>query len=415
MCRERAAKQPQDFSGAAKSWGRFAALSRHKAAPTKRRVRPARNEFVPFGRARVDVSNRAFNFCAGPAALPTAVLQRAQAEMLDWHGKGLSVMEMSHRSDDYVAIAEKAEQDLRDLLSIPSNYKVLFLQGGASQQFAEIPLNLLPENGTADYIETGIWSKKAIEEARRFGNVNVAASAKAYDYLAIPGQNDWKLTSNAAYVHYASNETIGGLQFDWVPQTGDVPLVVDMSSDILSRPIDVSQFGLIYAGAQKNIGPSGLVVVIVREDLLGHARSSCPTMLDYKVSADNGSMYNTPATYSWYLSGLVFEWLKEQGGVEAMEQRNRAKKDRLYGFIDSSDFYTNPISVNARSWMNVPFRLADERLDKAFLAGADARGLLNLKGHRSVGGMRASIYNALGLDAVEALVAYMAEFEKEHG
>ncbi len=363
----------------------------------------------------MDVSKRAFNFCAGPAALPDAVLQRAQAEMLDWRGKGLSVMEMSHRSDDYVAIAEKAEQDLRDLLSVPSNYKVLFLQGGASQQFAEIPLNLLPESGTADYIETGIWSKKAIEEARRFGNINVAASAKPYDYLNIPGQNDWNLTKNAAYVHYASNETIGGLQFDWVPQTGDVPLVVDMSSDILSRPIDVSQFGLIYAGAQKNIGPSGLVVVIVREDLLGHARSSCPTMLDYKVSADNGSMYNTPATYSWYLSGLVFEWLKEQGGVDAMEQRNRAKKERLYGFIDNSDFYTNPISVNARSWMNVPFRLADERLDKAFLAGADARGLLNLKGHRSVGGMRASIYNALGLEAVEALVGYMAEFEKEHG
>ena len=373
------------------------------------------NEFVPFGRARVDVSKRAFNFCAGPAALPDAVLQRAQAEMMDWRGKGLSVMEMSHRSDDYVAIAEKAEQDLRDLLSVPSNYKVLFLQGGASQQFAEIPLNLLPENGTADYIETGIWSKKAIEEGRRFGNINVAASAKPYDYLAIPGQNEWKLTKNAAYVHYASNETIGGLQFDWVPETGDVPLVVDMSSDILSRPIDVSQYGLIYAGAQKNIGPSGLVVVIVREDLLGRARSSCPTMLDYKVSADNGSMYNTPATYSWYLSGLVFEWLKEQGGVDAMEQRNRAKKDRLYGFIDSSEFYTNPISHNARSWMNVPFRLADERLDKAFLAGADARGLLNLKGHRSVGGMRASIYNALGLEAVEALVAYMAEFEKEHG
>ncbi|QBF27935.1 3-phosphoserine/phosphohydroxythreonine transaminase [Pseudomonas tructae] len=361
------------------------------------------------------MSKRAFNFCAGPAALPDAVLQRAQAEMLNWRDKGLSVMEMSHRSDDYVAIAEKAEQDLRDLMSIPANYKVLFLQGGASQQFAEIPLNLLPENGTADYIETGIWSKKAIEEARRYGNINVAASAKAYDYLAIPGQNEWNLSSNAAYVHYASNETIGGLEFDWVPQTGDVPLVVDMSSDILSRPINVSDFGLIYAGAQKNIGPSGLVVVIVREDLLGRARSSCPTMLDYKVAADNGSMYNTPATYSWYLSGLVFEWLKEQGGVEAMEQRNRAKKDRLYGFIDSSAFYTNPINVNARSWMNVPFRLADERLDKAFLAGADARGLLNLKGHRSVGGMRASIYNALGLDAVEALVDYMAEFEKEHG
>ncbi|GLK88919.1 phosphoserine aminotransferase [Pseudomonas turukhanskensis] len=361
-----------------------------------------------------DVSKRAFNFCAGPAALPEAVLQRAQAELLDWNGKGLSVMEMSHRSDDYVAIAEKAEQDLRDLLAIPSNYKVLFLQGGASQQFAEIALNLLPEDGTADYIDTGIWSKKSIEEARRYGNVNVAASAKPYDYFAIPGQNEWQLTKDAAYVHYASNETIGGLQFDWIPETGDVPLVVDMSSDILSRELDVSKFGLIYAGAQKNIGPSGLVVVIVREDLLGRARSSTPTMLNYKVAADNGSMYNTPATFSWYLSGLVFEWLKEQGGVAAMEQRNRAKKELLYGAIDASSLYSNPIAVNARSWMNVPFRLADERLDKAFLAGADARGLLNLKGHRSVGGMRASIYNAVGLDGVQALVAYMAEFEKEH-
>jgi phosphoserine aminotransferase len=334
--------------------------------------------------------------------------------MLDWHGKGLSVMEMSHRSDDYVAIAEKAEQDLRDLLNVPSNYKVLFLQGGASQQFAEIPLNLLPEGGVADYVDTGIWSKKAIEEARRYGNINVAASAKALDYFGIPGQNDWQLSQDAAYLHYCSNETIGGVQFDWVPQTGDVPLVVDMSSDILSRPVDVSQFGMIYAGAQKNIGPSGLVVVIVREDLLGQARASCPTMLNYKVSADNGSMYNTPATYSWYLAGLVFEWLKEQGGIEAMARRNHAKQDLLYSTIDASEFYSNPVSRNARSWMNVPFRLADERLDKAFLAGADARGLLNLKGHRSVGGMRASIYNATGLDAVEALVAYMAEFEKEH-
>ncbi|TBU97285.1 3-phosphoserine/phosphohydroxythreonine transaminase [Stutzerimonas kirkiae] len=361
------------------------------------------------------MSKRAFNFCAGPAALPETVLQRAQAELLDWHGKGLSVMEMSHRSEEYVAIAEKAEQDLRDLLAIPSNYKVLFLQGGASQQFAEIPLNLLPEDGVADYIDTGIWSRKSIEEARRFGNVNLAASAKPYDYFAIPGQNEWQLSEGAAYVHYASNETIGGLQFDWIPETGDVPLVVDMSSDILSRPLDVSRFGLIYAGAQKNIGPSGLVVVIVREDLLGRTRSTCPTMLDYKVAADNGSMYNTPATFSWYLSGLVFEWLKEQGGVEAMGQRNRAKQELLYGVIDRSEFYTNPVSHNARSWMNVPFRLADERLDKAFLAGAETRGLLNLKGHRSVGGMRASIYNATGLDAVQALVAYMAEFEKEHG
>jgi phosphoserine aminotransferase len=366
-------------------------------------------------KSEIEVSKRAHNFCAGPAALPTAVLQRAQAEMLDWQGRGLSVMEMSHRSDEYVAIAEKAEQDLRDLLSVPSDYKVLFLQGGASQQFAEIPLNLLPEDGTADYIETGIWSKKAIEEAQRYGNVNVAASAKGYDYFAIPGQNEWQLSKGAAYVHYASNETIGGLQFDWVPEVGDTPLVVDMSSDILSREVDVSKFGLIYAGAQKNIGPSGLVVAIIREDLLGRARSVCPTMLNYKVAADNGSMYNTPATYSWYLSGLVFEWLKEQGGVAAMEQRNKAKKDLLYKAIDASDFYSNPIQPSARSWMNVPFRLADEKLDKAFLAGADARGLLNLKGHRSVGGMRASIYNATGLDAVEALVAYMAEFEKEHG
>lgn len=357
---------------------------------------------------------RAHNFCAGPAALPEAVLRRAQAELLDWQGRGLSVMEMSHRSDEYVAIAEKAEQDLRDLLAVPSDYRVLFLQGGASQQFAEIPLNLLPEDGVADYVDTGIWSRKAIEEAQRFGNVNVAASARALDYFAIPGQNDWQLSKDAAYLHYASNETIGGLQFDWIPELGDVPLVADMSSDILSRPLDVSRFGLIYAGAQKNIGPSGLVVVIVREDLLGRARSVCPTMLNYKIAADNGSMYNTPATFSWYLSGLVFEWLKEQGGVEAMERINRAKKDLLYKTIDASAFYSNPIARNARSWMNVPFRLADEKLDKAFLAGADARGLLNLKGHRSVGGMRASIYNAVGLDAVEALVAYMLEFEKEH-
>lgn len=369
----------------------------------------------PFGELReTDVSKRVHNFCAGPAALPTAVLERAQAELLDWQGRGLSVMEMSHRSEEYVAIAEQAEQDLRDLLAVPKDYKVLFLQGGASQQFAAIPLNLLPESGVADYIETGIWSKKAIEEAQRFGRIQVAASAKPYDYFAIPGQNDWQLSADAAYVHYCSNETIGGLQFDWVPQTGDVPLVCDMSSDILSRPIDVSQYGMIYAGAQKNIGPSGLVVAIIREDLLGRARSLCPTMLDYKVAADNGSMYNTPATFSWYLSGLVFQWIKEQGGLEAMEQRNRAKMELLYGAIDASDFYSNPVAHNARSWMNVPFRLADEKLDKAFLAGAEARGLLNLKGHRSVGGMRASIYNAVGLDAVEALVDWMAEFEKEH-
>ena len=363
----------------------------------------------------MDVSKRAYNFCAGPAALPEAVLLRAQAELLDWQGKGLSVMEMSHRSDEFVSIAEKAEQDLRDLLSIPSNYKVLFLQGGASQQFAQVPLNLLPEDGKADYIDTGIWSKKAIEEAQRFGTVNIAASAKPYDYFAIPGQNEWQLSKDAAYVHYAPNETIGGLEFGWIPEVGDVPLVADMSSDILSRPIDVSKFGLIYAGAQKNIGPSGLVVTIIREDLLGRARSICPTMLDYKVAADNGSMYNTPPTLAWYLSGLVFAWLKEQGGVEAIGRLNEQKQRKLYDFIDASGLYSNPIAKNDRSWMNVPFRLADEKLDKPFLVGAEARGLLNLKGHRSVGGMRASIYNAVGLEAVDALLTYMAEFEKEHG
>jgi phosphoserine aminotransferase len=363
----------------------------------------------------MDVSKRAFNFCAGPAALPEAVLLRAQAELLDWQGKGLSVMEMSHRSDEFTGIAATAEQDLRDLLSIPDNYKVLFLQGGASQQFAEVPLNLLPEEGIADYLDTGIWSRKAIDEARRFGNVNVAASAKAYDYFAIPGQNEWQLSKDAAYVHYAPNETIGGLEFGWIPEVGDVPLVADMSSTLLSRPLDVSKFGLIYAGAQKNIGPSGLVVTIVREDLLGRARSSCPTMLDYKVAADNGSMYNTPPTLSWYLAGLVFAWLKEQGGLEAMGRINQLKQRKLYDFIDASGLYSNPIAKNDRSWMNVPFRLADEKLDKPFLAGAEVRSLLNLKGHRSVGGMRASIYNAVGLDAVDALLAYMAEFEKEHG
>ncbi|MEH6567312.1 MAG: 3-phosphoserine/phosphohydroxythreonine transaminase [Halopseudomonas sp.] len=361
------------------------------------------------------MSKRLFNFCAGPAALPEAVLQRAQAELLDWQGKGLSVMEMSHRSDEFVSVAQTAEQDLRDLLLIPDNYKVLFLQGGASQQFAQIPLNLMPEGGSADYIDTGIWSRKAIEEASRFGAVNVAGSAKAYDYFAIPGQNEWQLSQDAAYVHYCPNETIGGLEFNWVPQTGDVPLVADMSSTILSRPVDVSQFGMIYAGAQKNIGPSGLVVVIIREDLLGKARSSCPTMLDYAVAAQNDSMYNTPPTFAWYLSGLIFSWLKEQGGLDAMKRINDAKQRKLYAAIDASELYSNPINLADRSWMNIPFRLADDRLDKPFLAGAEERGLLNLKGHRSVGGMRASIYNAVPEAAVDALVAYMAEFEQQHG
>ncbi|TVP92744.1 MAG: 3-phosphoserine/phosphohydroxythreonine transaminase [Pseudomonadaceae bacterium] len=361
------------------------------------------------------MSKRLFNFCAGPAALPEAVLQQAQRELLDWQGKGLSVMEMSHRSDEFVSVAETAEQDLRDLLGIADNYKVLFLQGGASQQFAQIPLNLLPDGGKADYIDTGIWSAKAIEEASRFGNVHVAASAKGHDYFAIPGQNDWQLSADAAYVHYTPNETIGGLEFNWIPDVGDTPLIADMSSTILSRPLDINRFGMIYAGAQKNIGPSGLVVVIIREDLLGRARASCPTMLDYSVAAKNASMYNTPPTFAWYLSGLIFQWIKQQGGLEAMQRINDSKQRTLYAAIDGSELYSNPINLADRSWMNIPFRLADDRLDKPFLAGAGERGLLNLKGHRSVGGMRASIYNAVPQAAVDALVAYMAEFEQQHG
>ncbi|WP_022961933.1 3-phosphoserine/phosphohydroxythreonine transaminase [Halopseudomonas pelagia] len=361
------------------------------------------------------MSNRLFNFCAGPAALPEAVLKQAQTELLDWQGKGLSVMEMSHRSEEFTRVAETAEQDLRDLLGVSDNYKVLFLQGGASQQFAQIPLNFMAEGDRADYIDTGIWSAKAIEEAQRFGHVNVAASAKGYDYFAIPGQNEWQLSDDAAYVHYTPNETIGGLEYGWIPEVGDKPLIADVSSTILSRPLEVSKFGMLYAGAQKNIGPSGLVVVIVREDLLGKARASCPTMLDYSVAAKNGSMYNTPPTFGWYLAGLIFKWVKAQGGLEAMERINQVKQRTLYQAIDSSELYSNPINPADRSWMNIPFRLADDRLDKPFLAGAEERGLLNLKGHRSVGGMRASIYNAVTQDAVDALVTYMAEFERQRG
>ncbi|QAX82020.1 3-phosphoserine/phosphohydroxythreonine transaminase [Candidatus Pseudomonas adelgestsugas] len=361
------------------------------------------------------MSNRAYNFCAGPAALPEVVLRRVQDEFLDWHKKGLSVIEMSHRSDEFVSIATKAEQDLRDLLYIPSNYKVLFLQGGASQQFAQLPLNLLPQDSTADYIDTGIWGQKAIKEASRYGYVNVAGTAKPYYYHAIPRQNEWKLSSNAAYVHYVANETIGGLEFDWVPEVGDVPLVCDMSSNILSRPIDVSKYGMIYASAQKNIGPSGMLVNIIREDLLGCARLLCPTTLSYKVAADNSSMYNTPPVFAWYLSGLVFEWLKEQGGVAVIGKLNKEKQCMLYDFIDASGLYSNSINLPDRSWMNVPFCLADDRLNELFLTCADERGLLNLKGHRLVGGMRASIYNAIDINAINALVSYMAEFEKEYG
>lgn len=356
---------------------------------------------------------RAFNFCAGPAALPTAVLERAQQEMADWQGKGLSIMEMSHRSKEFVSVAEKAEQDLRDLMQIPDNYKVLFMQGGASSQFAMIPMNLLRGKGKADYICTGQWSKKAIAEAKRYCDVNIAATTEANNFTSAPSQAELTLSADAAYVHYCPNETIGGVKFDYIPDTGDVPLVADYSSAILSEEIDVSRFGMIYAGAQKNIGPAGLCVVIIREDLLADADAmlaGTPTMFSYKVAADNGSMYNTPPTYSWYLSGLVFEWLKQQGGVAAIADINQRKAQKLYDFIDGSDFYANPVAKHNRSIMNVPFTLKDAALDKAFLAESEAAGLLNLAGHRSVGGMRASIYNAVPEAGVDALIQFMAEF-----
>jgi len=356
-----------------------------------------------------------YNFSAGPAMLPRAVMLQAREELLDWHGTGMSVMEMSHRSKAYLSIAEQAEADLRTLLAIPDNYKVLFLQGGATSQFAMVPINLLRGKGAADYINTGAWSKKAIAEAGKFCTVNVAATGEAGNFSAIPAFENWQLDPGAAYVHYTPNETIGGVEFHWVPDTGDVPLVADMSSTILSRPVDVSRYGLIYAGAQKNIGPAGLTVVIVRDDLVGETLAGTPTMFDYKVHADNGSMYNTPPTFAWYLAGLVFKWLQGQGGLDAMAEINRRKSERLYAAIELSDFYSSPVDAACRSWMNVPFTLADAALDAAFLEQAGQAGLLNLKGHRSVGGMRASIYNAMPESGVAALIDFMSEFERTHG
>jgi len=354
---------------------------------------------------------RKFNFSAGPAMLPTAVIERAQQEMPDWNGSGMSVMEMSHRGKEFMSIATEAEQDLRDLMAIPDNYRVLFLQGGASSQFAMIPLNLLGDKAGADYLNTGMWSKKAIAEAKRYCAVHLAADTSEGGFTTVPTQASLTLNPDAAYVHYTPNETIGGVEFDYIPETGDVPLVADMSSTILSRPIDVSRFGMIYAGAQKNIGPAGLCIVIIREDLLGKAAANTPTMFNYAVHAENESMYNTPPTYGWYIAGLVFAWLKQRGGLEAMGTVNKRKADKLYAAIDGSDFYASPVANNARSWMNVPFTLANPDLDAEFLKGAAERGLLTLKGHRSVGGMRASIYNAMPEEGVDALVAYMQEFE----
>jgi phosphoserine aminotransferase len=357
---------------------------------------------------------RVFNFSAGPAALPEPVLRQAADEMLDWHGSGMSVMEMSHRGKEFVAIHAEAERLLRELLSVPANYKVLFLQGGAIGQNAIVPMNLLRGRTSADYIDTGEWSKKSIKEAKKYCKVNVAASAEAGKYTSVPKFNTWKLDPSAAYVHICSNETIGGVEYHWTPDTGAVPLVADMSSNILSRPVDVSRYGLIYAGAQKNIGPAGLTIVIVRDDLIGQALPITPSAFDYKQQADNDSMLNTPPTYAIYVAGLVFRWIQAQGGLGAMEAHNRTKAALLYDYLDATSFYVSPVAREDRSLMNVPFKLRDETLDEAFLKGAEKRSMLQLKGHRSVGGMRASIYNAMPVEGVKALVTYMKEFEASH-
>ena len=352
-----------------------------------------------------------YNFSAGPAVLPREVLLQAQAELPDWNGSGMSVMEMSHRGKEYMGIHARAEADLRELMGIPANYKVLFLQGGGHLQFSMVPLNLLRGKSSADYVNTGAWSQKAMGEAAKFCRVNEVASGADQHFTYVPARESWRCDPNAAYLHYASNETIGGVEFNWIPDSGSVPLVADMSSNILSRPVDVSRFGLIYAGAQKNIGPAGLTLVIVREDLLGQPMPQTPTMLDYKVHADNGSMYNTPPTYAIYMAGLVFQWLKKQGGITAMEQKNIEKAKLLYDAIDASNgFYHCPVTPADRSRMNVPFTLKNAALETEFLAQSEARGLLQLKGHKSVGGVRASIYNAMPLEGVRALVAFMNEF-----
>lgn len=358
---------------------------------------------------------RKYNFSAGPAMLPRQVLEQAQAEMLDWNGSGMSVMEMSHRGKEFMTIAETAEADLREIMMIPDNYKVLFLQGGASSQFAAIPLNLLRGNNSADYVNTGTWSTKAITEAKRYCSVNVVSSTESSHFTTIKPYESWDTNPESAYLHYTPNETIAGVEFAWIPETGDIPLVADMSSTILSRPIDVTKFALIYAGAQKNIGPAGLTLVIVREDMLGKAMDITPAMMNYEIHAKHNSMYNTPSTYAWYLSGLVFKWIKQQGGLDAMGEINQRKAQKLYAAIDSSDFYKNPVDIECRSWMNIPFTLANSELDSEFLTQAAEVGIITIKGHASVGGMRASLYNAMPESGVDALIDMMNNFEKKYG
>ena len=358
---------------------------------------------------------RVFNFSAGPAALPESVLRTAAEEMLDWHGSGMSVMEMSHRGKEFISIHAEAERLLRELLAVPNNYKVLFMQGGAIGENAIVPMNMLRGHAGADYVNTGEWSKKSIKEAAKYAKINVAASSEDSKFTCIPKRETWRLDPDAAYVHICANETIGGVEYHWTPDTGKVPLVADMSSNILSRPLDVAKYGLVYGGAQKNIGPAGLTIVIVRDDLLGGALPITPSAFDYTLQAESDSMLNTPPTYAIYIAGLVFHWIKARGGLAAMEAHNRAKAALLYDLLDATSFYTSPVAREDRSLMNVPFRLRDPALDAAFLKGAEARRMLQLKGHRSVGGMRASIYNAMPIEGVQALVDYMKEFEREHG
>jgi phosphoserine aminotransferase len=357
-----------------------------------------------------------FNFCAGPAMLPREVMQQAQQEFLDWRGLGVSVMEISHRSKPYMQMALEAETDLRELLAVSDDFQVLFLHGGGRGQFASVPLNISQPGQSADFIVTGHWSRLAVAECGKYVSTRVIANSEEVDGLVqLPTQMSLQIDPDAAFLHYCPNETINGVEFDWIPDGGDVPVVADMSSNILSAPLDVSKFGIIYAGAQKNIGPSGLAVVIVRKDLVGGARKETPSIFDYQLAVDHQSMYNTPPTYSWYLAGLVFKWLKNKGGLKAIGEQNRAKADLLYGFIDKSHFYSNKVAASCRSKMNVPFQLADESLDALFLQQAEANGLKALAGHRAVGGMRASIYNAMPIEGVQALVDFMAEFEKSNG
>ena len=357
---------------------------------------------------------RIFNFSAGPSALPEEVLKQAQSEMLDWHGSGMSVMEMSHRGKHFSQIAAELEADLRALMQIPQNYQVLFLQGGASAQFSFIPQNLLGDKTKACYVKTGAWSEKAIKNASVYGEMIVSASSECSHFTTIPDVSTWICDADAAYLHYTSNETIHGVEFNEIPDVKNLPLVCDMSSNILSRPFDVSQFGLIYAGSQKNMGAAGVTIVIVREDLLGKCAKTVPPVFDYAQQAKNQSMLNTPTTYSWYVMGLVLKWLQAQGGVEAIEKQNIAKAAKLYQAIDGSSLYKNSVDLACRSRMNVPFVLADETLNEAFLAAAETAGLSGLKGHIAVGGMRASIYNAMPESGIDALISFMQEFERTH-